>query len=68
MKKLLQKSRSSVSCSRRKPAYRSSAQRAADETATAPLGKKISLNKKRKLAAWDDDYRGAMPGIRRPHD
>jgi predicted transposase YbfD/YdcC len=37
------------------------------ETATASFGK-ISLAKKRKLAAWDDGYRMAMLGITPPHD
>jgi hypothetical protein len=37
------------------------------ETATASFGK-ISLAKKRKLAAWDDAYRMAMLGITPVHD
>ena len=37
------------------------------ETATATFGK-ISLAKKRKLAAWDDGYRMAMLGITPIHD
>ena len=38
------------------------------ETATLAEFGKISLRKKRKLAAWEDDYRAAMPGIRRADD
>ena len=37
------------------------------ETATATLGK-LSLAKKRKLAAWDDEFRMAMLGIKPIHD
>lgn len=37
------------------------------ETATACLDKKISLNKKRKLAAWEDDFRMEMLGVRQIH-
>lgn len=37
------------------------------ETATAALGK-LSLAKKRKLAAWDDEFRMAMLGIKPVHD
>ncbi|MCC4118457.1 ISAs1 family transposase [Aromatoleum toluclasticum] len=37
------------------------------ETATASFGK-VSLAKKRKLAAWDDGYRMAMLGITPDHD
>lgn len=37
------------------------------ETATASFGK-ISLAKKRKLAAWDDGYRMAMLGITTTND
>jgi len=37
------------------------------ETATTPLGK-LSLAKKRKLAAWDDTFRMAILGIKPAHD
>lgn len=37
------------------------------ETATAQLGK-LSLTKKRKLAAWNDEFRMAILGIRPDHD
>ena len=37
------------------------------ETATAALGK-LSLAKKRKLAAWDDSFRMAILGIKPIHD
>jgi len=37
------------------------------ETATADLGK-LSLTKKRKLAAWNDEYRMNILGIRPVHD
>jgi len=37
------------------------------ETATASLGK-LSLAKKRKLAAWNDDLRMNILGIRPLHD
>ena len=37
------------------------------ETATAPLGK-LSLTKKRKLAAWNDEFRITMLGIKSVHD
>ena len=38
------------------------------ETATLAQFGKISLNKKRKLASWDDSYRMAMLGIKPAHD
>ena len=37
------------------------------ETATTPLGK-LSLAKKRKLAAWNDEFRMALLGIKPIHD
>lgn len=37
------------------------------ETATAPLGK-LSRTKKRKLAAWNDEFRITMLGIKSVHD
>ena len=37
------------------------------ETATTVLGK-LSLAKKRKLAAWDDTFRMAILGIKPVHD
>lgn len=37
------------------------------ETATASLGK-LSLTKKRKLAAWNDDFRTTILGIKPIHD
>ncbi len=38
------------------------------ETATLAEFGKLSLRKKRKLAAWEDGYREAMLRIRRAHD